>query len=59
MSTGRQYKVPESGIVVKSKEIWLSANLEGIDTLEKHCAELIYMTIDIKLPGDVWMTLAD
>jgi hypothetical protein len=59
MTTGREYQVPNYGTVVEAKEIWISTTLEGKDTIDKKCASLIYMTIDMELPGGRWETIAD
>jgi hypothetical protein len=37
-TTGSEYKVSETGTIVEPKQIWLSANLEGIAALDKKCA---------------------
>jgi hypothetical protein len=59
MTTGRDYQVQDYGTVVEPKDIWISTTLEGKEAIDKKCADLIYMTIDIKLPSGRWMTLAD
>jgi hypothetical protein len=59
MTNGREYQVPDYGTVIEPKEIWISTTLEGKETIDKKCADLIYMTIDIELPSGRWLTIAD
>jgi predicted RNA binding protein YcfA (HicA-like mRNA interferase family) len=59
MTGARDYQIPETGTAIEPKEIWISTQLAGLDSLTSLCAPLVHLTVDIQLPGGRWMTIAD